>query len=284
VRRVAVLLAIVPLLFLGGCGGEDASEELRTRVDELRDDAERFRDEARDASKDLGRRVREVLDDIRKAVPEASLPTPEVQQESDISRYLTEVISSVDRYWTETLAASGLEEPRVRYQWVRRPVLTGCRAVADERAALYCPADDTIYVAEKLASDVYDGIARGLPGEQAGAGKAVGEFGLAYIVAHEYAHNVQFELGFYELQDPRDGVKAFELQADCMAGLWGNAVYRAGRYDARDVQEAISTAQAVGDFDFGAAQHHGTPEERRAAWLDGFQSGDPARCQRYVPL
>ena len=282
-RRV-VLLAVACSLLLGGCGGDDATEELQARVEELREDAERFRDKARDASEDLGRRVREVLDDIRKAVPEASLPTPQVKQDSDISRYLTEVIASVDRYWTETLAASGLEEPRVRYHWVRRPVLTGCRAVADERAALYCPADDTIYVAEKLASDVYDGIARGLPGEQAGAGKAVGEFGLAYIVAHEYAHNIQFELGFYELQDPRDGVKAFELQADCMAGLWGNAVYRAGRYDARDVQEAISTAQAVGDFDFGAAQHHGTPEERRAAWLDGFRSGDPARCRRYVPL
>ena len=79
-------------------------------------------------------------------------------------------------------------------------------------------------------------------------------------------------------QDPRDGVKAFELQADCMAGLWGNAVYREGRYDDRDVEEAISTAQAAGDFDYGNAQHHGTPDERRTAWLAGFQTGDPAQC------
>jgi predicted metalloprotease len=94
---------------------------------------------------------------------------------------------------------------------------------------------------------------------------------------------VQFELGFYELLRPSDGVKAFELQADCMAGLWGNAVYQEGRYDAQDVEQAISTAQAVGDFDFGTAQHHGTPDERRAAWLDGFRTGDPARCRAYVP-
>jgi uncharacterized protein len=285
VRRLLPLLLLG--LLLAGCGEEDvrdAREDLRAQVDELRDDAERFREEARDAGRELGERVREVLDEIRKAVPEASLPTPEVERESQIGAYLTQVLRSVDGYWTRTLTGSGLSEPQVRFLWVRRPALSACRVVADDRAAFYCPADDTIYIAEKLASDVYSGIADGLPGQQAGQGKAVGEFGLAYLVAHEYAHNVQFELGFYELADPRDGVKAFELQADCMAGLWGNAVYREGRYDDRDVQEAISTAQAVGDFDFGNAQHHGTPEERRAAWLDGFQSGDPGRCQRYVPL
>ena len=117
----------------------------------------------------------------------------------------------------------------------------------------------------------------------AAAGNAVGEFGLAYVIAHEYAHNVQFELGFYELLRPSDGVKAFELQADWIAGLCGNAVYREGRYDEQDVEQAISTAQAVGDFDFGTAQHHGTPDERRTAWLDGFRTGDPARCRAYVP-
>jgi len=278
-------LLLAAALVAGGCGEEDlrdareqAETDLRARVDDLRDRARRAGDEFADT-------VRQVLDDIRKAVPEASLPTPQVEEPSAISRYMTEVLQSVDGYWTRTLRASGLQEPMVRYAWVPRgrSALTGCQVVADENAAFYCPADDTIYIAERFAFDVYNGIGDRFPGEQAGAGNAVGEFGLAYVVAHEYAHNVQFELGFYELQDPRDGVKAFELQADCMAGLWGNAVYREGRYDDRDVEEAISTAQAAGDFDYGNAQHHGTPDERRTAWLAGFQTGDPAQCRRYVP-
>jgi predicted metalloprotease len=281
-RRLAFVLVTVALV---GCGSEDVREarqraetDLRERVDDLRDRARRAGDEFTDT-------VRQVLDDIRKAVPEASLPTPQVEEPSAISRYMTEVLQSVDGYWTRTLRASGLEEPRVHYAWIPRgrSALTGCQVVADANAAFYCPADDTIYIAERFAQDVYNGIGDRFPGEQAGAGNAVGEFGLAYVVAHEYAHNVQFELGFYELQDPRDGVKAFELQADCMAGLWGNAVYREGRYDDRDVEEAISTAQAAGDFDYGNAQHHGTPDERRTAWLAGFQTGDPAACQAYVP-
>jgi predicted metalloprotease len=68
-----------------------------------------------------------------------------------------------------------------------------------------------------------------------------------------------------------------------MAGLWGNSVYREGRIQQSDIEEALSTATAAGDFDYGNAQHHGTPDERRAAWLDGFQKGDPAVCARYVP-
>jgi predicted metalloprotease len=282
-RAIAVLAAAV--LLVAGCGEEELREareraraDLRERVDDLRDRARRAGDEFTDT-------VRQVLDDIRKAVPEASLPAPQVEQPSAIARYMTEVLQSVDAYWTRTLRASGLEEPRVRYAWIPRgrSALTGCQVVADADAAFYCPADDTIYIAERFAFDVYNGIGDRFPGERAGQGNAVGEFGLAYVVAHEYAHNVQFELGFYELQDPRDGVKAFELQADCMAGLWGNAVYREGRYDDRDVEEAISTAQAAGDFDYGNAQHHGTPDERRTAWLAGFQTGDPAQCRRYVP-
>jgi predicted metalloprotease len=284
VRRVLAVLLL--LVLLGpGCGSEDlrgarerAEADLRERVDDLRERARRAGDE-------FAETVRQVLDDIRQAVPEASLPTPQVEQPSAIARYMTEVLRSVDGYWTRTLRTSGLAEPRVRYAWIPRgqSALTACQVVAGADAAFYCPADDTIYIAERFAFDVYNGIGDRFPGERAGAGNAVGEFGLAYVVAHEYAHNVQFELGFYELQDPRDGVKAFELQADCMAGLWGNAVYREGRYDDRDVEEAISTAQAAGDFDYGNAQHHGTPDERRTAWLAGFRTGDPAQCRRYVP-
>jgi len=286
VRRLLTTAALAALpLVAPACGGEDAASGVRERVDELQQDAERLRDRARTASQDFGRRVREVLDEIRQAVPEASLPTPQVREPTALEAYMEQVLQSVDGYWTRTLRASGLEEPRIAYYWVPPGgrVLTSCRVVADDRAAFYCSADDAIYIAARFADAVYRGIADDLPGERAGAGNAVGEFGLAYVIAHEYAHNVQFELGFYRLLRPSDGVKAFELQADCMAGLWANSVYREGRLKPGDVEEAVGTALAVGDFDFGTAQHHGTPDERRAAWLDGFRTGDPARCRRYVP-
>ncbi len=51
-----------------------------------------------------------------------------------------------------------------------------------------------------------------------------------------------------------------------------------------DIQEATNAALAVGDFDVGNEQHHGTPEERRDAWLLGWTSGDPSECGRFVAV
>lgn len=284
-RRLLVLALAVLAVGLAGCGGDDAerfSDRIRTDARELRDRAER-------ASERLARRVRDVLEDLEQAVPRAApgLQPPSTRgtvTSATVDAFLTRTIEDVDRYWTRTLSAAGLEEPRVRYVWVPegRAVLTGCRVVADDHAAFYCPADDTIYLARRLAAELWQGINDDFPGQRAGYGRAIGDFGLAYIVAHEYAHNVQFELGFYELS-PTLGSKPFELQADCMSGLWGNSVYQAGRLQPGDVQEAIGTALAAGDFDYANASHHGTPDERRTAWLLGFRSGEPQRCREYVP-
>jgi hypothetical protein len=48
------------------------------------------------------------------------------------------------------------------------------------------------------------------------------------------------------------------------------------------VQEALDAALAVGDFDAGNPGHHGTPEQRAAAWNRGFESGDPGACNQYL--
>ena len=282
------LLLVCACLLLAGCGGDD----VRERAEEVRQQA---RERVREARQDAGRlrdrvvaRVERVLDDLEQAVPQAGPATrpPSVrgrEEPGTISAFLTDVLESVDTYWTRTLRAAGRPEPRVSYHWVEpgSQVMTGCRAPADERAALYCPADDTIYIGQTMAAEVYQGLIRGLPGQEAGYGRAVGDFGTAYIVAHEYAHNLQAELGSLAV-DARASTKAFELQADCMAGLWGNSVYRAGKLKPGDVDEAISTALAVGDFDYGSENHHGTPPERRDAWVLGFESGDPPACNRFL--
>ena len=102
------------------------------------------------------------------------------------------------------------------------------------------------------------------------------------MLAHEYAHNLQQELGVFDNRVTATA-KPFELQADCLAGTWANSVYEQGELEPGDLEEATNAALAVGDFDVGNAQHHGTPQERRAALLTGFRSGEPSACARFLP-
>ena len=170
------------------------------------------------------------------------------------------------------------------YNWIPpgSGAATGCGQVARDSSAFYCPPDDTIYVGQRFAANLYRGVSQGLPGERAGYGRAAGDFAVAYVLSHEYAHNLQQELGVFDnRQSPT--AKPFELQADCMSGTWAYSVYAAGDLTDGDLQEATNAALAVGDFDVGNRQHHGTPAERRDALLTGFRSGDPSVCERYLP-
>jgi predicted metalloprotease len=200
-----------------------------------------------------------------------------------VAPFLDNVLASVDAYWHQTLAAAGRPAPSVRHVWVVAGgrVDTACAVQASDMSAFYCANDDTIYVGLAFAGALYDGTLGGLPGQKAGFGKAAGDFALAYVVAHEYAHNVQQESGVLA---GRQRALPTELNADCLAGTWVGWADGQGQLAPSDVQEALDAALAVGDFDLLSPQHHGTPQERRDALLTGVRSGSPQACNRYLRL
>jgi predicted metalloprotease len=197
------------------------------------------------------------------------------------SPFLDNTLSSVDTYWHQTLAAEGRPAPSVKHVWVvpNGQVDTGCGAQANDMAAFYCPSDDTIYIGQTFALQLDNGVLQGLPGEKAGFGRAIGDFAVEYVVAHEYGHNVQQEGG---LLAGRLRALPTELNADCLAGTWAKWDYGQGKLQPGDIQQALDAALAVGDFDYLSPQHHGTPQERRDALLTGFRAGDPPACDKYL--
>ncbi len=209
-------------------------------------------------------------------------------QPRNMEQFLTAVTKDVDAYWTKVFKASNLPEPKVKYAWIPAGQ-TAASACGDENgtmgdgAAAYCPGDDTIYISEQFATGIYDGaLNRALPGSSQGYGGTIGDFSVAYIVAHEYGHEIQDELGVFERYGDQVPTMAFELQADCYAGTWAKSADQENRLDDGDVQEAIDAALAVGDFDAANPAHHGTPEQRADAWSTGFEAGNPSACNGYL--
>jgi uncharacterized protein len=209
-------------------------------------------------------------------------------QPQTMEGFLTGVTTEVDKYWTQEFKDAGLPEPRVSYDWIPAGQ-TASSVCGDENgqlgdsAAAYCPGDDTIYISQKFATEIFNGqLDQSLPGSSQGYGDASGDFAVAYIVAHEYGHEVQDELGLFDKYADQLPTMAFELQADCYAGTWANYENKQGKLEDGDVDEALNAALAVGDFDSSNPGHHGTPEQREAAWKAGFDQGDPSACDTYL--
>jgi len=211
-------------------------------------------------------------------------------QPQTMEQFLTAVTKDVDSYWTKEFKDSGLPEPKVSYKWIPagQTAASACGDSADggglgDSAAAYCAGDDTIYISEKFATDIYNGsLDQSLPGSSQGYGGTMGDFAVAYIVAHEYGHEVQDELGLLQKYGDQVPAMGFELQADCYAGTWAKSAADQNRLEDGDVQEALDAALAVGDFEEGNLSHHGTPEQREEAWNSGYESGDPSSCDAYL--
>ena len=214
-------------------------------------------------------------------------PTGSAQPQT-MEEFLTAVTQDVDAYWTQVFKDSGLPEPRVSYAWIPAGQ-TAASACGDDgtgtlgdSAAAYCPADDTIYISQAFATGIYTGaLDRALPGSSQGYGRTVGDFSVAYIVAHEYGHQIQDELGLFEKYGAAadDGLRAAGRLLRRQLGQQrlpggpprgrrhpGGARRRAGRRRLRR----------------GHAGHHGTPEQREAAWRAGFDSDSPSSCGTYL--
>ena len=97
-------------------------------------------------------------------------------------------------------------------------------------------------------------------------------YSVTAILAHELAHIVQVKQG---MASPG---KATELQADFLAG-WYLSVLAQTDPNFRlssGLEDGIRAFYSRGDYDFNSPHHHGTHDERAAAFLAGFRTGAPS--------
>ena len=96
------------------------------------------------------------------------------------------------------------------------------------------------------------------------------EVGVTAVCAHEFAHILQFKLNLFRRLDAgQRTTKRSELHADYLAGFYAGL----RKLEKSDYPAAVfaTTKFASGDFDIHNRDHHGTPEERAAAVVRGFE-------------
>jgi predicted metalloprotease len=196
-----------------------------------------------------------------------------------MAAFLTSVLTDVDGFWAGVFANAGMQENTVNFVFPGpgESVTSACNGgmQSDDNSAFYCPADDTIVVSTDFANRVWQGQVTADPNNT--ASYASGDFSVALVIAHEYAHSLQAHLGL----DASETRKT-ELQADCLAGVWGNSAYYKGILEAGDVEEGVAALELIGDYDYSSPDHHGTPAERVDAFMTGYNSGQGNACDGYL--
>ena len=206
----------------------------------------------------------------------------------NLERFLPFVVSDVQSFWAHEFRRAGLEYRPARVVVFDRAVVTACGPASSETGPFYCPADTTVY------------LDPGFFRELAVEFRAPGDFAQAYVIAHEIGHHVQTLTGITQQvtlmmrRDPENRNEwsiRLELQADCLAGVWGHSTYERGLLERGDLDEALRAAAAVGDDriqrrTMGRVDPenwtHGSAEQRRTWYLRGFQDGDPNACDTFA--
>ena len=82
-----------------------------------------------------------------------------------------------------------------------------------------------------------------------------------------------------------------ELQADCLAGVWGHGARARGLLDPGDLEAGLGAASAIGDDRHQKAATgrvlpesftHGSSAQRVAWFRRGFESGDLRECDTFA--
>jgi uncharacterized protein len=223
-------------------------------------------------------------------------PVPQVQQAhphdvpaNDVQGHrVKEVLGTTEDVWGAQFKAAGSQYRAPKLALFRNSYPTACGQGQSAQGPFYCPADQKIYI--DLA--FYETLKNRLG--------APGEFAQAYVIAHEVGHHVQHLLGISDKVDAQRGRISeaqqnalsvrLELQADCLAGVWGYHVKDKFRIDQSDVDSAMNAATKIGD---DALQRqatgtirpesftHGSSAQRVRWFTTGLQSGSIQRCDTF---
>jgi hypothetical protein len=195
--------------------------------------------------------------------------------------FARKILADTEDTWTAIFERSGQQYTKPVLVLFSDAVDSACGQAGSATGPFYCPGDQRVYLDLSFFRELDRRFG------------APGDFAQAYVIAHEIGHHVQNLTGNLARGGglSRRGANAQsvrqELQADCLAGVWGYAAARRNRLEPGDAEEGLKAAAAIGDDRLQQESQgrvvpdsftHGSSADRVAALKRGLQTGDVAAC------
>ena len=207
----------------------------------------------------------------------------------ELGQFAAVILGSTEDVWTKIFAVQGQSYRHPTLVLFSDSVASACGSASAAMGPFYCPRDGKVY----LDLSFFQLLAQRF--------QAPGDFAAAYVIAHEVGHHVQNLLGIADQvtqaqsrarpEEANALSVRLELQADCLAGVWGYHANQTRKLlEPGDVEEGLRAAAAIGDDmmqrQAGASVQpeswtHGS-SEMRVRWLKlGLSTGDVDQCDTF---
>jgi uncharacterized protein len=220
----------------------------------------------------------------------AESPTPTGPPTDRLGKFAAVVLADTEDTWQSLLPrlGKGYEEPKLVL--FTGSVRSACGRGSAATGPFYCPPDRKVYLDLSFFAELAKRFG------------APGDFAQAYVIAHEVGHHVQNLLGIAEkvtrLQHQASQAEGnalsvrMELQADCLAGVWGyHAKHDRNLIEPGDFEAGLRAAAAIGDDRLQRKSRdavqpeswtHGSSEQRTTWLRRGIETGDPHACDTFA--
>jgi hypothetical protein len=168
----------------------------------------------------------------------------ELAVEEDQVQFVSFILDDAQNTWRQLMSQGGATYQDAQLVLFRDAVESACGMGQSAMGPFYCPADNKVYIDLAFYNDLKERFG------------APGDFAQAYVIAHEIGHHVQTLLGVDSqvrgAQQQNPGTRnelsvRMELQADCLAGVWGHSAAQRGHLETGDVEEGLNAAAAMGE-------------------------------------
>ncbi|MEQ1652358.1 MAG: neutral zinc metallopeptidase [Hyphomicrobium sp.] len=208
---------------------------------------------------------------------------PASEQSVRIKGMIADAWADATATWSGVLGDRIYQSDVPQINFVSAVRASHCYGLYISPGPVYCSGNTTVFVSVANMED----LAKRIPG--------IGDAGLAFLVAHELGHHVQKLTGRFRVLSAlaratpyhqRELALRFELEADCLAGVWAS---KSPKFAASEGSRAamIASLDAIGDDRILASPGgtvdparftHGSSEQRVRWFKEGLDRGTVDAC------